>query len=537
MKLTKEVAEQAVSAATQALDAGGEVPQALAAAMAVLTKTPDYTGPLPIRLVVRLRDAFRERGLSVDMTTVQAALVDPVPQSDDPVPGDDVSETVGSNGNGLQGQEIVFAKPEPWPEKIHGSDLLAELERVFARHVALLEGALVAIALWVLHAWTHDATRVSPILSTLSPESECGKTTVLELLTVLVPRAVGTSNITTAGVFRMIEKHYPTLVIDEIDTFLAENNDLRGILNSGHTRAMAFVVRTVKPDFEPRSFTTWAPKVLAKIGQLPQTLANRSIIIPMSRCTPQEEERLIQLRLDKLDDLRPLARRAARWAHDNVDALREADPLTPGLTRRAADNWRPLLAIADLAGGNWPERARQAALLLTGSTTMQEPAEGSQALADIKELFDVAGEDRMSSAILADELGKREDRAWSEWRNGKAITKTQLARLLRPYGISPKDIRFKEGVLKGYYRASLEEVWSRYLPSQPQQTQQPPPDGKNPSSANRDKLRSVADGQAGESLEETDGVADVADLPRGRPKTRVSGDLLAGLRARGGGTA
>ena len=88
----------------------------------------------------------------------------------------------------------------------------------------------------------------------------------------------------------------------------------------------------------------------------------------------------------------------------------------------------------------------------------------------------------MSSAILADGLGQREDWAWSEWRNGKAITKTQLARLLRPYGISPKDIRFKEGVLKGYYRASLEEVWSRYLPSQPQQAQQLPPDGHNPSS-------------------------------------------------------
>src|SRR5262249_17680748 len=151
---------------------------------------------------------------------------------------------------------------------------------------------------------------------------------------------------------------HPTLIIDEADTFLAENEELRGILNSGHNRRNAFVVRSVGENFDPKQFSTWAPKAIAKIGKLPPTLYGRSIRLELQRKTADETVK--PLRADRLEHLKPLLQKAARWAADNINALREADPELPKeLHGRAADNWRPLIAIADRAGGEWPKRARE----------------------------------------------------------------------------------------------------------------------------------------------------------------------------------
>ena len=157
-----------------------------------------------------------------------------------------------------------------------------------------------------------------------------------------------------------VEKWRPTLIIDEADTFLAENEELRGILNSGHNRRNAFILRTVGDDHEPKQFSTWAPKAIAKIGKMPPTFYSRSIRLELQRKTA--DEIVEPLRADRLEHLKPLVRMAARWAADNLDALKASDPEMPeALHGRAADNWRPLIAIADRAGGEWPKRLRMIA--------------------------------------------------------------------------------------------------------------------------------------------------------------------------------
>src|SRR5581483_894715 len=154
----------------------------------------------------------------------------------------------------------------------------------------------------------------------------------------------GASNISAAALFRAVELWQPTLLVDEAETFLHEREELRGILNGGHTRATARVVRCDGDDLTPRVFSTWAPKVVAAIGSLPDTLTDQSIVLHLRRKTAAE--RVEPLRLDRLDRYEPLARRCARWAADVLEALRAVEPVEPGgLHDRAADNWRPLLAI------------------------------------------------------------------------------------------------------------------------------------------------------------------------------------------------
>jgi len=231
-------------------------------------------------------------------------------------------------------------------------------------------------------------------------------------LAALVPKPLLASNITAAALFRAVEKWRPTLLVDEADTFLRDSDELRGVLNSGHNRSQAYVIRTAGDDHEPRHFRTWAPKVIALIGKLPPTIASRSIHIEMRRMGPGET--VEPVRADRLGHLEPLARRAVRWVNDNDGALRDAEPDMPvTLTGRRADNWRHLIAIADVAGGEWPERARRAAETL--STGQSDETAAVLLLADIRSIFAERGDDRIASAALASALATREDRPWPEW--------------------------------------------------------------------------------------------------------------------------
>ena len=158
---------------------------------------------------------------------------------------------------------------------------------------------------------------------------------------------------------------------------------------------------------------------------------------------------------------------AARWAADQLDGLRDADPAVPeGVFNRAADNWRPLLAIADAAGGDWPERARNAAVALAAEHS--DESRRVQLLGDIADAFDAKKTDRLSSDELTAHLIGLEDRPWAEWSKGRPLSKNQLARLMKPFGVSPSTIRLDAGhTIKGYYLSACDDTLARYLPDHP----------------------------------------------------------------------
>lgn len=459
------------------LDTLGSDPPAEAVQVAVRRLAMSVDGSDPIRRVA-IRDGairrLRAAGVASPARYMDAALAETAGDEDAPTG---------------QGRTMALRDPEPWPDAVDGAALLDAIAGTVRRYLATRDSVPDAVALWTMHAHAHDAADVSPILALTSPEKRCGKTTMLHVLGALVPRPLPAANITAAALFRVVEAVAPTLLVDEADSFLRDREELRGVLNSGHARASAYVVRTVGDDHEPRIFGTWAAKAIAIIGDLPATLEDRSIIIPMRRRAPDEQ--VERLRLDRLRELEPLRRRAWRWALDHVDVLRDADPATPSqLHDRAADSWRPLLAIADAVGGEWPARARRAALALSGAADDGD-APGIMLLADLRSLFAERGVDELPSRDIVAALVEMEDRPWPEWRRGQPISTRSLARLLMPFGIGPVRMRTPDGSqVRGYGRDAFRDAWRRYLPL-PRQEGGPDPsqchtsrqDAENPESA------------------------------------------------------
>lgn len=359
-----------------------------------------------------------------------------------------------------QVQLLDLYESEPWPDTVDGVDLLNEIASTIRRYVVMDEHSADAAALWVLHTHALDAAYITPRLSISSPEMRCGKTTLLDLLHTMAARPLSVANITTATLFRVLEAAHPTLLIDEVDSFVGDNNELRGVINAGHCRASATVLRCVGDNNDVKPFAVWGAIALAGIGQRPGTITDRSITISLRR--KHAGEHVEHLRLDRLETLRPLGRRVVRWVKDHLDELDDADPQIPvELHDRAADNWRILIAIADVAGGAWPQRARAAAIALTGTTEDGESIR-TMLLADLRDLFEKEEEDRLTSEEIITHLTKLEDRPWGDFKGGKPISKHRLATLLKPFGVKPKQTWIGKNE-KCYHKKDLADAFARYL--------------------------------------------------------------------------
>ena len=370
---------------------------------------------------------------------------------------------------------------EPWDEPVDTGDLILALMERIRRHIVLTDEQTLTVALWILFAWIHDVAAVhSPILLVTSAERDSGKSTLTSIVGYLVPCAFMGTGWTESSLFRSIEKWSCTIVADDADTLLAENEPLRAIVNNSWTRASAYVPRTetINNVHTPRAFPTFCPKVLNMKGRrLPDTTFSRCIVVEMKRKLANEET----VHFRSIDDagLGALRRRCKRWAMDNGEKLDGAEPdLPPGFDNRLGDNWRLLIAVADFAGGEWPVKACKAATNL--SDVVEATSTGTQLLAGIKDVFDGGTQDdglgddvrleAIGSAELAERLGAKADSPWAEWgKNGKPITQFQLARELKKYGIYPEKVTPASGLkqTRGYARLQFEDVWARYLSSSP----------------------------------------------------------------------
>ncbi len=231
------------------------------------------------------------------------------------------------------------------------------------------------------------------------------------------------------------------------------------------------MTRTIGDDHEPRQFSTWAPAAIAMIGRLLDTLSDRSLIISLQR--RKASEKVDSFRSDRTEHLTVLARKMVRWAQDHGAKLAAADPDMGELVNRVADNWRPLFAIADEAGGDWPAQARQ--IGNAAVQAMRDQSINAQLFTDIKWIFDgcpgsdenTMPTDRLASVEIVERLTRIEGRPWAEWKGGKPITQNGLARLLGKFEILSGTVRFQSGqTAKGYYRSAFSDVFARYLPPQ-----------------------------------------------------------------------
>lgn len=385
-----------------------------------------------------------------------------------------------------EGDDSPFERVEPWCDPINGAELLNTLSATVRRFIACDIEVAQSVSLWVVMSWLMDEVQIAPLAVITAPEKRCGKSQLLSLMGRLVRRPLQASHITPAATFRAIDAWSPTLLVDETDTFLRENEEMRGVINAGHTRDAAYVIRTVGDTHTPTAFNVWGAKALSGIGKLPDTLMDRAIVLELRRKRPNEiVDRIRHAEPGLFDDLRS---QIARWAQDNAAAVRVARPQLPEeLHDRAQDNWEPLLAIADLAGGDWPRLARSSARKLTG---VGEPSvsTGVQLLADIRDVIERRNLLRIASRDLLDELCTDDEQPWGCWNGGKPMTARQLSDRLKGYGIRSKTVRIGYGTPKGYEREQFADAFERYLdsPNHPHQD-------ATPKQRSNDGASSVAD--------------------------------------------
>jgi hypothetical protein len=420
----------------------------------------------------------------------------------------------------MKTQTVIFDNVTPHPQPVNIADLLNDIEATIKKHVILSDHAAAALAVWMLHTWTFELRDIVAYVAIESPEKRCGKTTLLSVLAAMAHKPLIASNVTVGALFRAIDTCRPTLFIDEADTFLAGNGIMRGIINSGNTWRTAYVLRLTKSkpntvgqaasrsaekrnvanDFslaptgganersechlvcssgvgsgegassqpspinsQPtdsglKKYSCWCPKVIAMIGQVPDTIADRSIVVPMSRklvtetCAPLAELNTTEIKS-----------KCARFALDMAHFIAEAGKIRgEGLNDRAADTFDPLYVIARLAGAGWEQKLHTAALALSSSALTNNS--GSELLMDIFSVFIQSGREKILIRDLAFTLREGAHGVKSFALKYSSINEHRISEILRSYGIKTTTVRDRKEVGRGYGLAQFEQAIGRYVP-------------------------------------------------------------------------
>ncbi|SEK66405.1 DUF3631 domain-containing protein [Streptacidiphilus jiangxiensis] len=377
-----------------------------------------------------------------------------------------------STAPAAQAAPLPPAAPSPACGQADAAALLDELRATLARFVVLPTAqALDATVLWIAATHLQPVWQHAPRLAVVGPAKRCGKSRLLDLLTETVHNPVITVNSTAAAIFRSIGEKPPTLLVDEADTIFGspkvaeKNEEMRGLLNAGHQRGRP-VLRVVGKEHAPHSFATFAMAALAGIGDLPDTIMDRSVVIRMRRRAEGEHVSPYRTRRDS-PALHALRARLQRWTTSVADQALHLEPHMP-VEDRAADTWEPLVIVADLAGGTWPDRARAACQRMVAAEAQAEEDNPSNAriLADIRRAFAGVGDpESMSTDTLLYRLNSDPEAPWAETGRG-GLNPRALAGMLREYGIRSGNVRMPDQTqLKGYLRAKFTDAWKRYCPT------------------------------------------------------------------------
>ncbi len=369
-----------------------------------------------------------------------------------------------------------------------GARALADVETFLRRFVAFpSDAAAVAVSLWAAHAHLVDAFDSTPRLALLSPEPGSGKTRTLEVLELLVPAPMHALNASPAPTFRSIAAARRTLLFDEVDGLFGRPGkddpaaDLRALLNAGHRKG-ATIPRCVGPRHEVVDFPVFAATALAGLGDLPDTLMSRAVIVRMRRRAPHETVEPFRYRLHAPEG-HDLRERLAAWASIVAGHLGDPWPDMPaGVEDRPADCWEPLLAVAEAAGGHWPDTARTACVEMTRVAASREASLGVRLLADLREVFTVRDEDgniidvveTLPTEAVLDRLHDLDEAPWGDLR-GKPLDARGLARRLRQYDVCSTKVKVEGKPLQGYRREHLWDAWTRYLTPTSREAEPPEP--------------------------------------------------------------
>jgi hypothetical protein len=377
--------------------------------------------------------------------------------------------------------------PYPGPPlNVDGAALLDEAVRALGRYVVFrdVEHAAAA-ALYVAATHAVRELQFAPRFRVKSPVKRCGKTLLLDVMSCMVHRALPTANVSAAALVRSIGSDPATLVLDEMDAVFGKNvkgdekaETLRGVLNAGFGRGKPYI-RYDAVNCQVESFPTFAMAIIAGIGDLPDTIEDRAIIVSLVRKTKDRKVARFRLR-QHTPGLRDLGDRLAAWVGPLAAQIGDAQPaMPPGMSDRAEDTWEPLIAVADAAGGHWPRTARHVARVMSAEAAKADTDQdtGTRLLTDMREVFGDA--DRLPTTVILVKLAGLTGAPWGDWNHGRAMTDRQLADKLRGFGITPQQVKIEQKNLKGYFRGDFYAAWAAYVteppapPEPPVQSDQP----------------------------------------------------------------
>ncbi|MFC4035306.1 DUF3631 domain-containing protein [Streptomyces polygonati] len=376
-------------------------------------------------------------------------------------------------GPGVGDQPVVDQRPD------QGSGLLDELRSAVARYVVPPSPeALDAITLWIAATHLQQAWQHAPRLAIVAPTKACGKSRLLDVLLETVHEPFITVNSSPAAIFRSITEQPPTLLVDEADTIFGsakmaeKNEEMRGLLNAGHQRNRP-TTRVTGAEHKPVKFPTFAMAAIAGIGDLPDTIMDRAVIIRMRKRLETEHVDDFRTRT-AIPFLHQVRDRLADWLVTRLEAAADLVPAMP-VRDRAADTWEPLVAVADLAGGEWPQRARNACRVMTEREKGNEQDRGTKVriLTDLRAAFASQGDPALlATGTLLDTLNADPEAPWHE-QGPAGLTARKLQMLLADYEIHSANRRFDNGTQRrGYARADFTDAWNRYCPL-PDHTESP----------------------------------------------------------------
>lgn len=359
--------------------------------------------------------------------------------------------------------ESPFEVVEAWEEPVNGAQVLNDVLAQLQGHVIADSETLHTAALWVALTWFIDAATIAPIALITAPEKNCGKSTLLVAMSKMAKSPLVTANMSSAVLFRLIDQHAPTLFIDEVDTWLRDNEELRGILNAGHTKDTAYVWRCEGDNFTPTKFSVWGAKALSGISaqNISDTLKSRSVVLTMRR--KLKGETALNVRHTPAETFTIIKRQLARWADDNASAFSAMRPIMEGLNNRDQDNYEPLLALAMLAGGEWVSHLERACRK-TQSHADDSKSIGEELLEACRDVFDRIHTDKIKSADLLRHLLEDDEAPFATYNRGNPMTVKQMSNRLKGYGVRSKTIRFGYGdTPKGFEKAQFFDAWRVYL--------------------------------------------------------------------------
>ena len=282
----------------------------------------------------------------------------------------------------------MLAEVELWPDPVDTAALLEETETLIGRFVVTKQDCKDAVmlgsSLWTGQAWVHQEIAThSPVLGITSPEEDSGKSTLADVLSYITPRPRRIVDPTAASFYRLSDGKHPTVILDENDAGFLRRPALANLVNASWTPDHP-IPRTING--KQVFFQVFCPKIIVMRGrQMEPTTASRFIWCKV--WAKLEDEDVEDFDGRDCEAFEQLRRKFTRWAADNAAALDTIKPTyPPRFNNRLQKNWRLLLAIAELAGGEWPQRARRAAVILTDRRAI-EPSDGVRLLVSLDPLI------------------------------------------------------------------------------------------------------------------------------------------------------